>query len=251
MFGPDILVLLLALPIGVLIGVIGLGGLLLVPLLAELGHYGEHEAIGLSLASFVALGAIGLIERFRTGTPPARSEVLLYAAMIPAAAAGTFAIAYIPEHILALVIALSIAITGLWTVFAPGVGGTNPLPSDPLRVTAYGAITGAGSALTGTGGPLVLMPLLIAEGVAIRETISIARASQLPIALTATLTRARSATLNIPPAIILSTLMIAGMLIGTKIAKQLPAKALQSGVGWMLIFVGTSLCYLSLNRILH
>lgn len=242
------LVLLLALPIGVLIGVVGLGGLLLVPLLAELGHYGEHEAIGLSLASFVALGAIGFIERFRTGTPPARSELMLYAAMIPAAAAGTFAIAYIPEHILALVIALSIATTGLWTVFAPNVGGTSPLPSNPLRVTAYGAIAGAGSALTGTGGPLVLMPLLIAEGVAIRETISIARASQLPIALTATITRARTATLNIPPAIMLSTLMIIGMLIGTKLATQVPAKTLQKAVAWLLTITGAYLTYITLSR---
>ena len=50
----------LGLPIGFLIGLIGIGGVLLTPALVHIFGRDIHDAVSLSLASFVLAGAIAM-----------------------------------------------------------------------------------------------------------------------------------------------------------------------------------------------
>jgi uncharacterized membrane protein YfcA len=233
--------LTLGLPIGFVIGLVGVGGVLLVPTLANLSGYSERDAIGISLASFVCLGVVGLIARIRDAKPPSKMEVLLYVAMIPGAAAGAFAIGFIPDVYLSVLVALAVIATGLWSVLqAPGAKQWHPAGYG--RSAIYGSITGGASVLTGTSGPLVLMPLLLSQGVAVREALGLSKAAQLPVALTATITRGLGGGIDFGVAGTLSALLIVGMLAGTRVANRVPAEHLRRTVGWALTIAGVGLC---------
>ncbi len=242
------LVLLLALPIGVLIGFVGIGGVLLVPLLATLGGCSERDAIGVALASFITLGAVSVLVRIRGAGMPKRAEWFLFGAMIPGAVAGALAVQRLPDGLLALFVAAAITATGIWALRTPAAGGpARDVPSVPA-LTAIGGVTGAASALSGTGGPLVLMPLLLVRGVAVAEAISLARIAQFPVALSATLARSAGSSLDLPTAGALSAVLLAGMLGGTRLAASVQPGSLTRAVGWALLVAGAALGLSALRR---
>jgi uncharacterized membrane protein YfcA len=233
--------LALGLPIGFLIGLVGVGGVLLVPTLANLSGYGERDAIGISLASFVCLGVVGLVGRIREKKRASNMELLLYVTMIPGAAVGAFAIGFIPDIYLSVLVALAVISSGLWTVLqTPHANQRHP--AGFRRAAIYGSITGSASVLTGTSGPLVLMPLLLSQGVAVREALGLSKAAQFPVALTATITRGLGGGIDFGVAGTLSALLITGMLAGTRVANRVPAEHLRRTVGWALTLAGAGLC---------
>jgi uncharacterized protein len=242
--------LLAALPIGFLIGIVGIGGVLLVPVLAEFGGYSQHDAVGLSLASFICLGIAGMWMRLR-GAAIEKNEWLLYCAMIPGAVAGAVALAYVPELLLRFIVALTVTATGLWTIF----GRTAATPREPAAsapgLALTGAFTGGASALTGTGGPLVLMPLLLARGVGAQEALGLAKAAQLPIALSATITRGMAGGIDLPFAAALSLVLIIGMVAGSLAALRARGNELRTIIGWAMICIGAGLCIVDAARTLH
>ena len=78
----------LGLPIGFLIGLIGIGGVLLTPARVHLFGLDIHASISLSLASFVLAGVVGAA---RVTTDDARlraGDWVFLAAIVPAALAG-------------------------------------------------------------------------------------------------------------------------------------------------------------------
>ena len=67
----------------------------------------------------------------------------------------------------------------------PGRAGPGRAMAKPLLI-ALGGLTGFGSAMSGTGGPLILLPILLWLYVPVISAIGVAQAVQLPIALLAT-----------------------------------------------------------------
>jgi uncharacterized membrane protein YfcA len=239
--------LLLALPIGFLIGLVGIGGILVVPLLSGVVGLDERDAIGTSLASFVCLGIVGTYSRLRDAKPSAQ-EWLLYLAMIPAAAAGALALGFIPNIVLSLIVAAGAFATGIWAAFFKGSPSGGPFGPGFTKSAVYGAFTGSASALTGTGGPLVLMPLLLWRGVTAEEALAISKAAQLPIALTATITRAQSSTIDFGVAGALTVMLAAGMILGTRVSAHVSANHLRRTIGYALAGVGIALFAADLFR---
>jgi uncharacterized membrane protein YfcA len=242
------LILLAAIPIGILIGLLGVGGILLVPLLSLFGGCSEHQAIGLSLASFVALGAISAFVRLRAGWRPDRGEWLLFGMMIPGAVLGAFVGAYLPDIVLRLAVAIAVAATGAWTL-APRpravVDGAGP---GPPRLAAVGIASGMMCALTGAGGPVVVMPMLLVQGVAVREALAISQVAQLPIAATATLTRSLAGGIAAWPAAILGVCLMLGFVAGMRLSGIVRAAVLQRIVGWSLLAAGVAMFALAFRR---
>lgn len=231
---------LLGLPIGFLIGLVGVGGILVVPLLSGTMGLDERDAIGTSLASFVCLGVVGAYSRMRAARPSPQ-EWLLYLAMIPAAAAGALALGVIPNIVLSMVVAAGTFATGVWAVLVKELPSDRPFRPGLTRSAVYGAFTGSASALTGTGGPLVLMPLLLWLGVAAGEALALSKAAQLPIALTATITRAQSSAINYGVAGGLTVTLVAGMILGTRVSAHVSANHLRRTIGYALASVGVAL----------
>ena len=100
-----------------------------------------------------------------------------------------------------------------------------------------GAVDGFGSSLTGTSGPVILLPILIALKWEILDALGSAQAVQTPIALAATV-----AYVTLRPGVIdfvlggcLMAGLVPGAFVGAKIAHSIPVHRLKLGVSAILV----------------
>ncbi|MEO8855804.1 MAG: sulfite exporter TauE/SafE family protein [Burkholderiaceae bacterium] len=177
--------ILLVASIGAMIGAVGLGGFLMVPLLTLLEGTSVRQGVVVAAIAFLASGVVSLL-LFRRPIDNARTERWFLLAAAPGAVAGAIAVQAAREGILTAVIVLGFAAAGLaeWLRLP-----RNVKPRSVNRATASGGglVTGFTSALTGTSGPMVAMPLLSWAGMGLRERVALGQIAQIPIALGATI----------------------------------------------------------------
>jgi hypothetical protein len=97
------------------------------------------------------------------------------------------------------------------------------------------------SALTGTGGPLVLVPILVALDVPMLASIGLAQAIQLPVAAAATGGFLLSGLLDVPLASALAAGIALGTWLGAKAAHAFPTSKLRRLVAVLLVIVGCAM----------
>ena len=97
---------------------------------------------------------------------------------------------------------------------------------EPMFLAGIGAAVGLGSALTGTGGPVLLVPLLMWWGAPVLASVGLSQAIQVPIALIAG---------------VLSVGVAIGTVAGARIAHAVPAAYLARMVAIALVLVGAVL----------
>ena len=236
------------LPVGFLIGLVGIGGVLLTPALANLFGRDIHDAVALSLASFVMAGAVAAANTRRSGAALRTADWYLLGALVPGALAGSLITPYIPTAALALAIAVCILLAGISCLRGgkPESGGRDDLP--PTVLVGLGLGTGLASAVSGTGGPLILVPVLLAAGMEVRRLLAVSQIAQLPIAVTATLANGIAGHLDVTAAVLLSVAVVAGMLVGVAVSRRLDTRALRVAVAWCLVGAGSGLIALDLWR---
>ena len=113
-------------------------------------------------------------------------------------------------------------------------------------LVALGVLVGIGSALTGTGGPVLLLPLLLLCRQRIDFAVVAAQAVQLPVALTSSAVHAAAHRLDWSLAAACGVLMLLGSLAGQRLARGLDRQRLQRLVSGLLLAVGAWFCWLLL-----
>ena len=233
-----------ALLIGGLIGAIGIGGVLLTPWLTHVIGLPVRDAIVISSFAFIGTGVAALIISLRSmgGAPPVNWPLVV--ATAPGALAGAWALAIIPgELALALLAVLTIGI-GLKSLLGREPRARRPASSsDRDPGVPVGAFTGFGSALTGTGGPMVMMPILLWQGTPMRYAILLGQAVQLPIALTASAGNLYLGGVDVVAGTAIGLMLVPGAFLGHRLAGVLPLNALTRLVGITLIAAGVSFAF--------
>ena len=222
---------------GCLIGGVGIGGVLLVPWLTGVMGLGVREAVAIAMASYIATGVVAVLQaRFTDDWDRLWSYWPLVAATLPGAFLGGLAIAALPEKIALLMLAIFLVLTGLWTLLRerlPARTGDGATPGWPT-----GIVSGLASAVTGTGGPAVLMPILLWRGVPLLAAIALGQIVQLPIALAATIGNVASGPFNLWTAALVAAGLTPGVVMGWSIARRLPVSLLTRVVGVLLMATG-------------
>lgn len=224
--------------IGALIGSIGIGGILLSPWLIEIVGLDVRDAITISTASFVATGLVALVVFARGERGALARGWPLIVATVPGALLGAIALAVAPRRLtLALLAALLIA-TGA-RMLASGRSRTrrNGKPSTGVD-WAVGVLSGFLSALTGTGGPMVLVPIQLWRGAPVLAAIGVGQVVQLPIAATATAGNWMSGGVDLAAAALVGAMLVPGVIVGPRIAAAVPMAALTRIVAVLLLCVG-------------
>jgi uncharacterized membrane protein YfcA len=103
-----------------------------------------------------------------------------------------------------------------------------------------GGVTGFASALTGTGGPMVLVPILVWQGSAMRDAILLGQAVQLPIAAMATAGNFYLGGVDVAAGAAIGLMLVPGAFLGHRLAGILPLVTLTRLVGVTLIAAGLS-----------
>lgn len=230
--------LVAALVIGALIGSIGIGGILLAPWLIGVVGLDVRDAITISTASFVATG-LGALVVFARGERGALARAWpLIAATVPGAMLGAIALAVAPRRLtLALLAALLIATGARMLAGGPPRTRRNGKPSTGVD-WAVGMLSGFLSALTGTGGPMVLVPIQLWRGLPVLAAIAVGQVVQLPIAATATIGNWIGGGVDLVAAALIGAMLVPGVIFGPRLAAAVPIAALTRIVAVLLLCVG-------------
>jgi uncharacterized membrane protein YfcA len=159
-------------------------------------------------------------------------------ASLPAALLGALAAARAPAALLEALVGLLMlggGLNGLWPR-RQAERSTHALGRASLA--GLGAITGFLSAMTGAGGALVLVPLLMLFEQPVLLAIGLGQTIALPIALVATLANLGQGHLDLDVALMLAAALAAGIALGTPIAHALPQALLKRLLSIMIVVLG-------------
>ena len=169
---------------GILIGAVGIGGVILVPLLTFIVGVDIYHSIAASIFSFMISGSVGTIIYLRRDPTLWRQVKLIWIGAVPATLAGSFLLSYFTEEILTLLIAgLTLGSGGREFLVKKRFPSLDIFLISDKKLISFACITGLLSALSGTGGPLVLIPLLFWFAAPVAATVGLAQAIQLPISI--------------------------------------------------------------------
>ena len=230
---------------GLLIGCVGIGGVILVPALVYLAGHSFQTAIAAALCAFIVSGLVGACAYAKAGSIRWRATCWTWVGALPCALAGALLLTNIASTTLELGIALLSAGSGVYALTSrrdePSPGRERTLSGPSWAV--MGAVTGFLSALTGTGGPLVLLPMLMMFEVPVLNALALAQAIQLPVALAATSGNLFTGMLDVQLGLTLAGGIALGTWLGAKAAHALPTGLLRKAVAVLLVLAGTAMLF--------
>ena len=224
--------------VGLLIGAIGIGGVLLVPALTYVGGMAIHAAIASAMVAYFFAGSVGSIEFARQGSIRWSDALWLVVGAMPGAFIGAAATNAVPAFALELLIAILIIVSALNSLRPPVAGSHGVRTPARSALFVIGIVTGVGSSMSGTGGPLVLVPILLWLHVPVLAAVGLSQVIQIPISVFATAGNLVYGTMDIGVAAALSLLLMIGVWCGARLAHRVSSLALKRFVSFVLLAVG-------------
>lgn len=188
--------------VGLLIGWSGIAGFLLPMFYIAFLNLPAPEALTLSFTAFAVSGAIGAFNYGKAGNLPLKTGVVLSAGSFLGAIPGILINNSIPDRQVKLLLYLVVLLSGLSILYRelkrpkkrpsdelgslPGMGHAadkRPLFENRRFLFLMGFCTALLCALSGAGGPILVMPLLIMSGLEIRQAVGTALLGSVFIAL--------------------------------------------------------------------
>lgn len=251
----DLSVALLIALAGALIGATGIGGVLVVPVLYSLQGLPLPVAIACSALAFAAPGVYAMLmywkqrKQHQPGQEaiPTRILVALLVGATVGAGLGAGLAHWLQAGWLLLLLAALCLQSGLRGLLRPAAASPSPHEARPASAgyAVAGGAVGLLSGLTGTGGPVVWVPLAQLWGQAPRLVLAGAQLIQLPIALTASLGHWSAGRLNLVWCLQLALLLLAGAMLGQRLARRLPVARVMAYANALLVGCGLWFFYRS------
>lgn len=227
----------LALVVGVLIGMVGVGGVLLPPGLVAFGGLTANEATATSTWAFVFTGVVGTVAYAWRGVVPWGMLLRLSVGVVPAAFVGALVNATLPASVVLLGLAALTIFVGVHQL-RPGSARAVAAEPGTAALVAIGAFVGFGSALTGTGGPVLLVPILLTIGVAPLRAVAVSQAVQLPVVVSGSIGYFQTGLVDVRLGTLLGILAALGTLVGAVVATRIHAEGLRKIVAVACIAAG-------------
>ncbi|MES9826724.1 MAG: sulfite exporter TauE/SafE family protein [Candidatus Thiodiazotropha sp.] len=231
--------------IGIMIGGLGIGGVLLVPSLKYLGGFELHDVIPACMMSYMVTGVAGTIIFSRHGTINWRLAFNVCVGALPGAYIGAYFLAELSAQLIETGIALLLIYSGADALFKTDYKIDTSKAKAFNALYFHGFIAAIGSSLTGTGGPLLLIPMLMWHGVSALTAIGLSQVIQIPISLMATVANYIHGDVDLQLSLTLALCLGIGAISGAWAIHLLPVVKLKKFMALLLILVGILL----LNRI--
>ena len=225
---------------GLLIGAAGIGGVILVPLLVYFAGVDIHTSIAAAVAAFLVSGFVGTVVYSQRGTIQWIDFMSISIGAVPGAFIGAYALPKINGQLLTFFIAIALLVSAVRQIRSNKmVDVDRPFREvSKHQMALVGLVTGFFSVLSGTGGPLVLLPMLTWLSVPLVTAIGLSQAIQLPIAIFATVGNEANNLVNWDLALFLAIGLAIGSFIGAKLSKRLPVEHIRALVAFLLFGSG-------------
>jgi uncharacterized membrane protein YfcA len=230
---------LLGLTSGLMIGCIGIGGVILVPSLLFLANVPIRIAIPAAVAAYILSGIVATTIFARHKSIRWSMAVWLCAGAAPAAFAGAWTVSVVDPRILEACIGLLTFFSGLNSLRRRSGAEFDAAFVSNKTLLTIGTTTGFLSSISGTGGPLVLVPVLITLRLPVLTAVGLSQAIQLPVAIAATAGNIIYGRVNPTLAIILAAALTVGSWCGARLAHVVPRQILRRIVSVVLVAIGT------------
>jgi uncharacterized protein len=223
---------------GLMIGCIGIGGVILVPALVFLADIPIKVAIPAALLAYILSGLVATIVFARNKSIRWGMAIGLCIGATPAAFAGAWAVSAFNRVLLEFCLGLLTFLSGLNSLRTQKVAEAADTEVHNGVLLTVGGVTGFLSSLTGTGGPLVLVPIMISMSVPVLTAVGLSQAIQLPVAIAATLGNILYGQLDLTLGGILAASLTVGSWFGAKLAHSVPRTVLRTIVSAVLLLIG-------------
>jgi uncharacterized protein len=222
---------------GLMIGCIGIGGVILVPALVFIVGIPIQIAIPAAMLAYIVSGIVATFVYARNKSIAWPMTTWLCIGGTPAAFAGAWAVSIFDSRLLASCLGLLTFLSGINSLRRQNFADAAAKVSNAVLLI-IGLVTGFLSSLTGTGGPLVLVPILISMRLAILTSVGLSQVFQLPVALAATAGNLVYGKLDLALGAILAASLSGGSWYGAKLAHRVPRAILRGIVSTALVLIG-------------
>ncbi len=220
---------------GLFIGWCGVAGFLLPILFVNACGLSVTESLLLSFLCFAISGAIGSWNYHRRGELPLRPALILSAGSLAGGLLGATLGGLLEPETVKVVLYIVVLLSGLAIVLRelrPQKSGGGSFPGTP-PLLALGFATALLCALSGAGGPVLVMPLLVAMGVPAKTAVGVALLDSVFIALPAIAvygSRCGALAALLPVLLAAALGHAAGVSVGSVTAAHVPQSLLKRGV---------------------
>jgi len=244
MEAPLVIVLVLAVLVGVSLGLLGGGGsILTVPLLTYVAGLEPTEAIAASLFVVGTTSIVSTVMHARRGNVRWRTGLVFGAAGMAGAFLGGLAGGHIPGTVLMIAFAAMMIATALAMIRGrkartdPGAGSSRELPVG--RVVLDGLVVGLVTGLVGAGGGFLVVPALALLGglpmpVAVGTSLLVIAMKSFA-GLGGYLT---SVSLDWPLVAAVTVAAVVGSFLGARLTSRIPETMLRQGFGYFVLVMG-------------
>jgi uncharacterized membrane protein YfcA len=234
---------LLVLLAGLSIGATSVGGILVLPALTLVVHLDVARVVAATSGAFLATGLVAALDVARAAEArrAVREDLPLHAAALVGAALGALAVHAVPAGTVRLWIALLAFLSGVHALvgaFARRERAPAAWSASPLALGTIGLAVGVGSGLSGTGGPILLLPVLLLLRQDLARSVAAALVLQVPIALASTATHALLGRLDVALAAAIAVGLTLGVWLGRRLARRADVRRLRIATGLVLVATG-------------
>lgn len=233
---------LVALLVGTLIGCVGVGGILLIPALAFFSGLSTHMSMATALFSFIFTGVVGTWLYQRKGSIDWGITIPVCLGAVFFGYLGAMVASYTNAVHLNIALACIIIFAGIYT-YRPYTGkGLLAMEGQSagkrMILFAIGATVGFGSGLTGVGGPVLSVPMMVILGFAPLTAIATSQVIQIVAAVSGTIGNLEYGGIDFVTGAWVTAVELVGVAIGAYIAHCSGAKRLRTIVAVVCIVVG-------------
>lgn len=220
--------------VGGLIGMTGIAGFLLPILYAGYMNLAVSESLALSFFAFLISGIIGAWNYKKAGALDLSFAIPLSAGSFLGAVFGVYLNSMIPEQTVKMILYLVVLLSGI-SIFVRGEK-ERAVDSEKEIGTAVvgilGFVTGAICSMSGAGGPILVMPLLVAGGMAVRTAVGVSLFDSIFIAIPAGMGYFMQSDMAklVFPLVLAGIAHAAGVYCGSLQAKRIPQQFLKKAI---------------------
>lgn len=240
--GDWIVLALISLVVGFFIGSVGVGGILLIPALALFAGIDIHQATATALFSFIFTGLAGTWLFQRRGSIDWKISLPILAGAMIFSYLGAKVNAMVSSHTLMQIIASLIFLAGVYVLLPTKNGGerfSHPLfRGRPLLLILVGALSGFGSGLTGAGGPVFSVPMMLVLGFLPLTAIGASQALQIVAAVFGSFGNLQFGSIDYALAIGVTLFELIGIVAGAKAAHVASSIFLRRSAAGLCLITG-------------
>lgn len=236
--------------VGLIIGASGVGGVLLIPLLTYFGGLTIHQSMATALFSFFFTGVIATITYQRYGSIDWKITIPVCAGSLLTSYAGAYVNAYTNAALLYAILGLIIIISSGFALYPPkktNVAGKLGRRERFLALLGIGLGVGFLCGLTGIGGGLVSIPVMLVLGFHPLASISTGQVLQSIVAISGSISNIANGFVDFGIVWWVTLLELVGVAAGVRIAHKVPAATLKKSVSILCLVIGA---YMMLRAVL-